>query len=182
MSNATIVGTPMAAKQSMDVSANNLLDKKLFPFAKLIGKLLYCSNYTRPDITMAVNHLIRHMTSATTRHWEQAKRAMRYLSGTKKLAITFNRRLPIKLLMWQDSSFGDGENRKSRTGYVAMMCGSIKAWGSKLQPSVSLSTAEAKYMALSASPQEVVLLRQLLINLGKVAGGPTPMFEDNEGC
>jgi hypothetical protein len=37
-------------------------------------------------------------------------------------------------------------------------------------------------MALSASTHEVVFLRQLLINLGEVAGWPTPMFEDNEGC
>ena len=37
-------------------------------------------------------------------------------------------------------------------------------------------------MALSTAAQEVVFLRQLLINLGEVAGGPTPMFEDNQGC
>ena len=40
MSNATVAGTHMTAKQSTDVSTNNLLDTKLFPFAKLIGKLL----------------------------------------------------------------------------------------------------------------------------------------------
>ena len=37
-------------------------------------------------------------------------------------------------------------------------------------------------MALSASAQEVVFLKQLLINLGEVAGEPAPMLEDNEGC
>jgi hypothetical protein len=84
--------------------------------------------------------------------------------------------------MWQDSSFGDVENRRSRTRYVAMMCRSAIAWVSKLQPSVALSTTEAEYMALSALAQEVVFLRHFLINLGEVAGGPTPMFEDNEAC
>ena len=131
---------------------------------------------------MAVNHLSRYMTIATVRHWEQAKRVLRYLKGTSQLSITFNGRLPLKLLMWQDSSFGDGDARKSRTGYVAMICGSAIAWGSKLQPSVALSTTEAEYMALSAATQEVVFLRQLLINLGEVVGGPTPMFEDNQEC
>ena len=122
------------------------------------------------------------MTSATTRNWGQANRVLRYLSGTRHLSLTFNGRLPLRLLMWQDSSFGDGEACWSRTGYVAMMCGSAIAWASKLQPSVALSTTEAEYMALSASSQEVVFLRQLLINLGEVVGGPTPMFEDNEAC
>jgi hypothetical protein len=70
----------------------------------------------------------------------------------------------------------------SRTSYVAMICGSAIAWDSKLQPSVALSTTKAEYMALSAATQKVVFLRQLLINLGEVAGGPTPMFEDNQGC
>ena len=180
--NATGAWTPMAAKQSTKPSTNDLLDKKLFPFAKLIGKLLYCSNYTRPDITMAVNHLSRRMTSATTRHWEQAKRVLRYLSRTRHLSLTFNGRLPLRLLMWQDSSLRDDEARRSRTWYVAMMCGSAIAYASKLQPSVALSTTEAEYMAMSASAQEVVFLRQLLINLGEVAGGPTPMVEDNEAC
>jgi hypothetical protein len=60
-----------------------------------------------------------------------------------------------------------------------MMSGSPVAWASKLQASFALPTTEAKYMALSASAQEVVFLRQLLLNLGEFAGGPTPMFEDN---
>jgi hypothetical protein len=37
-------------------------------------------------------------------------------------------------------------------------------------------------MALSTSSQEVIFLRQLLTNLGEKVKGPTPMFEDNEGC
>jgi hypothetical protein len=83
MSDATVAWTPMAAKQSTNPSTNDLLDKKLFPFAKLICKLLYCFNCTRPDITMAVSHLSRYMASATVRHWEQAKRVLRYLSRTR---------------------------------------------------------------------------------------------------
>jgi hypothetical protein len=84
--------------------------------------------------------------------------------------------------MWQDSSFGDGDARMSRTCYIAMICRSAIALGKKLQRSVALSTTEAKYMALSSASQEVVFLRQLLINFGEVVGGPTSMFEDNQGC
>jgi len=82
--------------------------------------------------------------------------------------------------MWQDLSFGDGEAKRSRTRFVAIICGSTVAWGSKLQSLVALSTAEAEYMALSAATQEVIFLRQLLTNLGEPVKGPTPMYEDNE--
>jgi len=37
-------------------------------------------------------------------------------------------------------------------------------------------------MVLSESTQEVIFLRQLLTNLGEPLKGPTPMYEDNEGC
>ncbi len=93
MSNATVAGTPMAAKQSTDSSTTDLLDKKRFPFASLLEKLLYCSKCTRPDIAMAVSHLSRYITSATVRHWEQAKRVLRYLKDTSHLSLTFNGRL-----------------------------------------------------------------------------------------
>jgi hypothetical protein len=68
MTTAKSAGTPMVAKPSKDTSTAEPLDKRTFPFAKLIRKLLYCSNCTRPDITMAVNHLSRYMTSAIVRH------------------------------------------------------------------------------------------------------------------
>jgi hypothetical protein len=130
---------------------------------------------------MTVNHLSNYMPSATIRHWEQAKRVLRYLSGTPKHSLTLNRKFPQNLLRWQYSSFGDGEARRSRTGYVAMICGSAVAWASKLQSSVALSTAEAEYMALPASSHEVVFLRQLLTNLGELLKISTPTYEDNEG-
>ncbi len=95
------------------------------------------------------------MTSATVRQWEQAHRVLRYLSDTRNLSLTFNGKLPIKLLMWQDSSFGDGDARRSRASYVAMMYGSAVACGMKLQTSRALSTAEGEYMTLSTPAQEV---------------------------
>jgi hypothetical protein len=115
MKTAKAAGTPRAAKPSKDTSIAEPLDKMIFPFAKLIGKLLYCSNCTRPYITMAVNHLSRYMTSATIRHRDQAKRVLRYLAGTLNHSLTFNGKLPQHLLMWQDSFFGDEEARRSRT-------------------------------------------------------------------
>jgi hypothetical protein len=68
MKDCTPVGTPMAAKSQKDAKTEIILDKKRFPFPQLIGKLLYCSNYTRPDITVAVNHLARYMSAPTTSH------------------------------------------------------------------------------------------------------------------
>jgi hypothetical protein len=64
--------------------------------------------------------------------------------------------------IWQDSSFGDGVDRRSRTGFISMISGGIVSWTRKLQKSVDLSTYKAEYMAFSASSQEFMFLRQLL--------------------
>ena len=50
MGSTTYVGSTMAAKVVSKPGHENLLNTKLFSFPTLIGKLLYCSNCTRPDI------------------------------------------------------------------------------------------------------------------------------------
>ena len=165
MSSSLPDGTPMASKMSLEANSDQPLDTHSFPFPTLIGKLLYCSNCTRPDITTAVNHLSRYMGTPTVHHWAQAKRVLRYLNGTRSFCLTFNGNISLDPIMWQDSSFGDGDNRRSRTGFIAMMCGAPVTWGSKLQSTVALSTVEAEYMAISAAVQEVLFLRQLTTNL-----------------
>jgi len=84
--------------------------------------------------------------------------------------------------MWHDSFYGDGENMRSRTKFLGMMCGGPVVWGSKLQSTVALSTAEAEYMAICASVQEVLFLRQLLADLDHAPSGSTRMLENNNGC
>ena len=83
MSSSLPIGTPMASKPSLEVNSDQPLDKQSFPFPTLIGKLLYCSNCTRPDITIVVNHLSRYMAIPTVNHWAQAKRVLRYLNGAR---------------------------------------------------------------------------------------------------
>jgi hypothetical protein len=73
--------------------------------------------------------------------------------------LTFFGSISPELLIWQDSSFADGVDRCSRTGFISIMSGGPVSWASKLQKSVALSIAEAEYMALSASSQEVMFLR-----------------------
>jgi hypothetical protein len=122
------------------------------------------------------------MTSPTSRHWEQAKRVLRYVSGTKDYCLSFTSSISPKILIGQDFSFADGVDRRSRTGFISMMCGDLVSWCSKLQKSVALSTSEAEYMALAASSQKVIFLRQLLPTIGYPLIGPTPTYEDNESC
>lgn len=184
MSTCSIVSTPLPAKIDLtDDSESPILDTKQFPYAKLVGKLLYASNCTRPDITASVNYLSRYMAKPTELLWGYAKRVLRYLRGTMDYCLVYSCDFGSPVPMaWQDASFADGPGRKSRTGFVVVLCGAAVSWGSRLQPTVALSTVEAEYMALAAAAQEVMFVLQVLRSMNITVSGPVRVYEDNRGC
>ena len=183
MADCTAIGTPMSSKPPLiDSPDEDISSDRERPYAQMVGKLLYLANCTRPDIAAATSHLSRFMSKPTQLHWVQAKRVLRYLSGTKDLCLTYSGDVSTDPIFWQDASYADGHERKSRTGLVAMMCGGAVLWAVRLQPTTALSTVEAEYMALAAAAQECGFLRQLLMSLGIVLNSPTRMYEDNMGC
>ncbi len=71
MTNVSVIGTPMALKPTTVFFSHNPLGMHAFyPCAKSVGEIIYCSNWTRPYITMAINYLNWFTTLATVRHWE----------------------------------------------------------------------------------------------------------------
>ena len=183
MLDCSSTGTPLSARTTDGpVEKSSPLNTKRFDYPALVGKLLYLSNCTRPDITAAVNYLSRFMSNPTDQNWEQAKRVLRYVKGTMHYTLTFSGHCNPDPVCFQDASFGDGPERRSRTGFVILMCGAAIVWGSRLQTTVALSTVEAEYMSLAAACQELLHVRQLLHCLGVKFSGPFKMFEDNQGC
>jgi hypothetical protein len=75
----------------------------------------------------------------------------------------------------------DADDRKSVGGYVLMLNGGAISWNSKLQTTVAISTMEAEYMAMCATMQEGVFLRQLLKDMNFEQTDPTDINEDNTG-
>jgi len=82
MSTCSSAATPMAAKPFTDAALDQPLDVQAFLFASLLGKLMFCANMTRSDMSASASFLNRFMNSPTCRHWQQAKRVLRYVSGT----------------------------------------------------------------------------------------------------
>lgn len=67
---------PMSIPMVTGGAVNNTSELKATDatFQSLVGSLLHASSATRPDITMAVSHLSRFMSNATSMHWEHAER------------------------------------------------------------------------------------------------------------
>ena len=63
-----------------------------------------------------------------------------------------------------------------------MLSGGPILWSSKKQKCMAFSTAEAEYVTLSGAAQQCLWLRQLEVELGCPAEGPTLIFEDNQSA
>jgi len=67
---------------------------------------------------------------------------------------------------FSDSDWGrDPDKRRSVSGYLMFLNGSLISWGSRRQQSVALSSMEAEYMALCLATQEAVWLIEIMKNL-----------------
>ena len=76
---------------------------------------------------------------------------------------------------------GCTETRKSRSGFVFLLNGGPISWSSQRQSIVSLSTAEAEYIALTHGAKEAIWLRQFLNDLG-LSCKTVPILVDNQSA
>ena len=157
----------------------------LTPYQQVIGSLMWIAGSTRPDIAYAVNYLSRYSSKPTEGHWQQALRVVSYLGSTRDMGLKLGGRAAsiIKLEGWVDADWGGClDTRKSTTGYVFTINGSIVAWSSRRQQTVASSTLHAEYIALSEAAKEAAWLRSMLGELGFAQKEATVIHCDNQGA
>ena len=81
---------------------------------------------------------------------------------------------------YADASYANEEGRKSRSGYIFMVFGCVISWFSKKQPTVSLSSTEAEFIALTEAIKESLWLRQLVSEMGFIINDSTIVNQDNQ--
>jgi hypothetical protein len=73
-------------------------------------------------------------------------------------------------------------DRRSITGYIVFLLGAPILWKSKAQKSVSLSSSEAEYYALSEAAKEIKFVVQILLSMGIPVKIPVIVRVDNMGA
>ncbi|SOV09099.1 uncharacterized protein UDID_18265 [Ustilago sp. UG-2017a] len=53
----------------------------------IVGKLLWVANSTRPDLSLTVGVLARHMHKPSQEHYQAAQQVLRYLESTKQVGV-----------------------------------------------------------------------------------------------
>ena len=76
----------------------------------------------------------------------------------------------------------DIRHRRSISGIVYILAGAAVAWKTRVQPTVSLSTSEAEFVAASDAGRMALYLRSVLDELDVPQQYATLLFEDNRGA
>ncbi|SOV03955.1 uncharacterized protein UDID_19367 [Ustilago sp. UG-2017a] len=150
----------------------------------IVGKLLWVANSTRPDLSLTVGVLARHMREPSQEHYQAAQRVLRYLESTKEVGLVYRANESQEpLVAHSDANWASDATiqRRSTSGSVALVYGNPVAWKSATQKCVSLSAVEAEFIAATEATREVLFLKQLLRSIGIATGTPT-VYSDNTGC
>ena len=160
-------------------------------YAKRVGSMMFAMVYSRPDICFALSKLSQHMSNPGAHHDIAVKQTLRYLRSTSGLRMKYG---PTKkdgqevAKIYCDSDYAaDIDSRRSVLGYVAMLGGGAVSWSSKRQKSVSTSTTEAEYMALSSASKQALWMRQFFTDINRMSyigsnGYTFRICEDNTGA
>ena len=181
------IDTPMAPGSRLTKAPDDYVPTSNFlnEYQSLVGRLIWLSLQTRPDITFAVAQLSRHLVSPTTYHLNVGKRVLRYLKGTSKYGIIIkgDSGEDFKVEGYTASSYADNRDDGTPTGaYVFHINGSLVSWKCVKQRTVSLSSTEAEQNAAVTTTQEAAYIAALCVEfklIDKVT--PITIYADNLG-
>lgn len=162
MSDCKTIDTPIESKLNIGKAESCAVN---IPYQKLIGSLMYLAVLTRPDLSFCLSYLSQFNNCYNETHFSYAKRILKYLKKTKHYCLIYHKD-NVELTGFVDADWAsDSLDRKSYTGFCFVMSGSVISWQSKKQKTVSLSSTEAEYVALSEASREAVYLRNLMYEL-----------------
>ena len=190
MLDANPVSMPMDPNVQIKPNPDGNEGSRSNSYAKLLGELQFLTNATRPDIAYAVNKLSAYTANPSLQHVGAVKRILRYLKGTKNLAIKYssnsnsypNTQRDTNLFYgYADAAYANTDDYKSTSGYVFVAGGGAITWRAKKQTTIALSSTEAEYVALSEAGREICWLRNLYEELGYKQKYPSLLKGDNDG-
>jgi hypothetical protein len=151
-------------------------------YRRLVGRLLYL-NTTRPDIAFATQQLSQFMHAPTNVHYNAACRVLRYLKNNPGQGLFFSRDSAMQLIGYSDADWaGCMDTRKSISGYCFFIGKSLISWRAKKQATVSRSSSEAEYRALSSATCELQWLLYLLADLQVTLIRTPTLYCDNQSA
>ncbi|MBW0555741.1 hypothetical protein O181_095456 [Austropuccinia psidii MF-1] len=153
-----------------------------FNYRRAIGLLQYLVQCTRPDLAFAPSFLPQFLGDPKDIHFNAVKHVLAYLKSTKHYDLR-PRQNNLKnqqnhILGFTKSDWGGSEECKSFSASIIYYHGTL-GWRSHKQKVVALSSAEAEYNAATEAIQELLWLKNLLLETTNLIPKLT-LFTDNQ--
>jgi hypothetical protein len=183
MAAAKGVSTPMLPSDKLSLNGDEPLSAEdTTRYRSVVGALQYLS-LTRPDISFCVNRVCQFLSASTTAHWTAVKRILRYVHDTSDMGLCITRSNSNLLSAFSDADWaGNPDDRRSTGGYAIFLGNNLVSWSSRKQPTVSRSSTEAEYKAVTNATAEIIWIQVLLHEL-KISQDRSPsLWCDNIGA
>jgi hypothetical protein len=148
-------------------------------FRSIVGGLQYLT-LTRPDIVFAVNKVCQYMHAPTTVHFVVVKRILRYVSGTDDYGLRIIKSPLLLVSGFSDVDWASSlDDRRSTGGFAVFLDANLISWSARKQPTVSRSSTEAEYKAITNTTAEIIWIQTLLRELGVPSPSTTSLWCNN---
>jgi hypothetical protein len=149
-------------------------------FHSMVAKMLYIAKRGRPDIITAVAALTTRVDRATVEDMEKLVRVLKYLNGTKDLALYLSGKDGVITSCSIDTAFAVHPDFKSHSGlFITLGKGTVSAKSNK-QKVLTKSTAEAELVGTSDGISHVIWFKNFMKMQGYDDGKPTIVYQDNK--
>ena len=148
-------------------------------YMSAVGALLWLAACTRPDLTYTVSLLARFCSNPGQPHFDAMIRTLGYLSRTRAHVLRLAPQREHEVVVYSDASW---LTRSSVSGGIIFYMGCVVVWWSRLQKSVSASTAEAETYAAALASREGIYVRDFLEDIGFGVTRPTPLLLDSKAA
>ena len=159
------------------------------PFRQLLGEMMWVVMLTRPDMAFCIVRLASCASAWTDEIYQALLNAARFLYDTREYGIIL--RAPARgteapnafdLVSYADASHGlCPMTKRSVTGTMVFLNGSLLSYSSTAQKTVAISSTESELMAATESARDVEFFRHM-INEFSTVKSPSRIHIDNEGA
>ncbi|KAK9666876.1 hypothetical protein RND81_14G217800 [Saponaria officinalis] len=172
---------PLPKELNLSVDDGELLPEPE-TYKKLVGRLLYL-NLTRPNLSYVVQHLSQFVSTPRAPHLRAALHVVRYLKTTENAALFYASDTDLTIRGFCDADWGACcSTCRSLTGQCIFLGDSLISWKTKKQKTVSKSSAESEYRAMSYTASELVWLHGLISDFGIAISLPITLHCDNKAA
>ena len=151
-------------------------------YRSILGKVMFYTTKVAPECSFACGQLARQMHRPGKEHWNAMERIVGYINSKERHELVIKRPKEIRVVSFSDSSYGDCEDsRRSSTGDIHTIGGSIISWRAQRTKCVCLSSTEAEYVGLTATCKEQRFIQMVLEEVFSIKKCGI-LYEDNEAA